>query len=186
MSGENIERKIFSQKIKKYIYGLLCIVMIYKIWFCILIFTVVSCQKQVPDQVQLSRYDLLTSGKWQLSNLYLVDVATSKKADFTSSQYQPCELVDTFAFGKDSIFHRIHPDPDCEIKWLFGPNEGAAWWLDSSDTRLVISHEYDFYHPYKWNGKILQLDNATLEFQCNYKNYFGDDAAYIFVFKPVK
>ncbi len=170
----------------EYIYRFYARNMIYKICICILIIAFASCQKETPDLVQQPRYDLLTSNKWQLSNLYLVDVATSQKADFTSTQYNPCELVDTFAFGKDSVFHRLHADPDCEIKWLFGPNEGALWWLDSSDAKLVISHEFDFYHPYKWNGKILQLDNTTLEFQHNYINYIGEEAAYIFVFKAIK
>jgi hypothetical protein len=140
-----------------------------------------SCKK---NSEPVSVETLVTGTNWQLDALYITDSPYVERTNFTSQYYSPCEMNDIYEFKKDSTLSRKRADTitTCMPLNRFMPDDGATWYLDSADTRLLIGKQ-SFLSTYRYDCKILKLDKKDMELQSNFTDLFGNPSAYIFSFK---
>jgi hypothetical protein len=142
-----------------------------------------SCKKDISAE-PIAVYKIVTGTKWKLDAIYFTDSPYVQWANFTTQIYSPCELNDIYEFKKDSLLSRKRTDTitNCTHASAFMPDDGAVWYLDAADTHLIIAKQ-SFLAVYRYDCKILKLDNISMKLQSNFTNYFGSPSAWIFSFK---
>lgn len=153
-------------------------------WFylvCLLIvLSVFSCKKESTGN-NISKLDLLTNTKWQLTNIYHQEQGDNTVSDFTSIYYKSCEMDDSYHFTKSNVFFRRDSTNTCAVNPSFGLYGSANWSADSSFSKITLNA----FPSYLYQLEIKTLNQTNLEFTHRVKDYFLKDVTFTYRFRSI-
>lgn len=97
---------------------------------------------QVPEVPVKTKTDFLTTGKWQMTELYdlYITATDTQKMDYFED-IEECNHDNTIAFAKDGTYKIDLGTIQCdstEGDWTIG---GGSWMFIDADTRIVLKAE---------------------------------------------
>lgn len=147
----------------------------------IMLIAFASCSKKTEPAVDTTL--LLTSTKWNFSNLLLEYPLGTTPTDITYPTFKPCETDDISTFlpnGTYTCEEGLTTCPNGNFSTLYEMS-GAGWSLINNDSTLLLRKGFA-EHYFVFEKKT----STEIRLYRKQKNYFDEEIKYHYIFQAMK